>query len=379
MSLLSIAGLAKSYGGVAALRNASLRVESGEVLALMGENGAGKSTLIRILAGAVAPDSGTIALGGAPVALGGPADAFRRGLRFIHQELNVIPGMSVAENLFLGRPYPTRWGALVDWPALFARARAALEALGVGHVPADAAMARLSVGDRLLVKIAATFLEEAPARLFVMDEPTAALTGAESERLFAIIARLRARGCGILYVSHRIDEVLLLADRITVLRDGETTATLDRAQASRGGLIALMTGRAPAESAPARSGAPGTRVALSVAGLGDGVLAGIAFELHEGESLGIAGLADSGQDRLLKALMGAATRGRVTIGGRQRRARNPAQAWEAGFAFVPRERRSEGLFLLHDVTSNVTLPHLGRLARFGAWLNLRAERAVAAE
>ena len=345
----------------------------------MGENGAGKSTLIKILAGAVAADSGTISLDGVAVDIRSPEDAHRRGLRFIHQELAIIPGMSVAENIFLGRSYPRRLGGFVDWRALSRRARAALEALGVGDVSAEAIMARLPVGDRMLVKIAATFLEDvSPARLFVMDEPTAALTAEESERLFRIIAQLQRRGCGILYVSHRIDEVLRIADRLVVLRDGETRATLSAGDATRSGLIELMTGRAPAESsAPAI--AARSSVALSVRRLGGGDLQDVSFDLREGEILGIAGLADSGQDQLLNGLMGGAARGEISIGGKTARVRDPARAWELGLAYVPRERRSEGLFLLQDITRNVVLPHLRQLSRFGVFLNRRAEGARAGE
>ncbi len=380
-SLLSISHLTKSYGGVAALKDASLALEAGEVLALMGENGAGKSTLIKILAGAVAPDGGTIALNGDPVTITSPRDAHRRGLRFIHQELNIVAQLSVAENIFLGRPYPTRLGGFVDWRKLHARARAALDGLGVTDVAADAIMARLPVGDRMLVKIAATFLEDlaAPARLFVMDEPTAALNGEESERLFRIIAELQRRGCGVLYVSHRIDEVLRISNRIIVLRDGETRATLASSDASKAALIELMTGRDHAEAYASRGATTGAGVALSVENFSGGDLRDISFELREGEILGVAGLANAGQDRLLKALMGRAKRGKVSIGGKVSRARSPAESWKQGLAYVPRERRAEGLFLLHDVTRNIVLPHLGRLKRFGAFVNRRAERATVSD
>ena len=234
MRLLSIGGLRKAYGGVLALNNASLELRAGETLALVGENGAGKSTLIKILAGAVAPDDGEIRVEGARTSFRNPEEAHQRGLRFIHQELNVVSGLSVAENIFLGRVYPRRLG-LVDWRALNGRARAALAALGVEHVAPETIASKLAVGDRMLVKIASAFLEDdaARARIFVMDEPTAALTGEESERLFKIVSALRARGCGILFVSHRLDEVLDVADRITVLRDGEACATLNAKDATK--------------------------------------------------------------------------------------------------------------------------------------------------
>ena len=242
--LLSITGLAKAYGGAVALRGASLELNAGETLALMGENGAGKSTLIKILAGAVAADSGEIRLLGQLAAPKNPSDAHARGLRFIHQELNVVPSLSVAENIFVGRLYPLRFG-LVDWRALHTKARAALAALGVEHIAPNAIISRLPVGDRMLVKIASAFLEVegAPARIFVMDEPTAALNAEESARLFRIIEQLRASGCGVIYVSHRLDEVLAIADRIAVMRDGETRATLAAKDASKASLIELMTGR----------------------------------------------------------------------------------------------------------------------------------------
>ncbi len=234
MTLLSVSRLRKLYGGAVALKDASLELRAGETLALMGENGAGKSTLIKILAGAVAPDGGEIRWEGNPVRTASPMEAHRRGLRFIHQELNVVMALSVAENIFLGRAYPSRFG-LVDWRALHARASACLAALGVGHIAPAARLSRLSVGDRMLVKIAAAFLDDdaAPARLFVMDEPTAALAGPESERLFAVIAQLKLRNCGILYVSHRLDEVLAIADRITVLRDGESRASIPASAAPK--------------------------------------------------------------------------------------------------------------------------------------------------
>jgi ABC-type sugar transport system ATPase subunit len=373
--LLEITRLAKSYGGAPALRDASLTVGAGEVVALMGENGAGKSTLIKILAGAVPADSGDIRLDGAAAAAKSPRDAHRLGLRFIHQELAFAPSLSVAENIFLGRRYPRRLGAFVDWRELHARARAALDALGVTDVRETATMGRLPLGDRMLVKIAATFLEDeaAPARLFVMDEPTAALSNAEAQRLFRVIGELKRRGCGILYVSHRIDEVLALADRLVVLRDGQTQADLPAREIGRVGLIELMTGRSLGAASAARV-EPRGAVALAARGLSGGGLDDVSFEVREGEILGIAGLAESGQDQLLAALMGGAGRGVIEIGGRAVRVRDPARAWKLGLAYVPRERRSQGLFLGQDIIRNVVLPHLGVISRLGVWLDRRAER-----
>ena len=378
MSLLSIGHLRKAYGGATALKDASLELLAGETLALMGENGAGKSTLIKILAGAVQPDGGAIRIEGAEASLRGPQEAHRRGLRFIHQELNVVSALSVAENIFLGRVYPRRLG-FVDWPALNARASAALAALGVRHLSPKTIVARLPVGDRMLVKIAAAFLEDeaSRARIFVMDEPTAALTKEESERLFHIIGALRARACGILFVSHRLDEVLGVADRISVLRDGETCATLDAKDATKARLIEFMTGRKDLSGARSRAPPRGAPVVLSVDGLAGEGLSDISFELHKGEILGFTGLAGAGHERLIRALVASAGAGTVTLEGAPAALRGPADAWARGIALTPRERRAEGLLLRQDVASNISLPHLQRLSRVSFFLDRRKERARA--
>jgi ABC-type sugar transport system ATPase subunit len=377
MTLLTVSGLQKAYAGAVALRNASLELAAGETLALMGENGAGKSTLIKILAGAVAPDGGDVRLDGAPIAVRSPDEAHRLGFRFIHQELNVVPGLSVAENLFLGRAYPRRLG-LVDWGALNERARDALKTLGVEHVAPQTIVSRLPVGDRMLVKIAAAFLEDgAPARVFVMDEPTAALTAEESQRLFRIIEVLRERGCGVIYVSHRLDEVLAIADRITVLRDGETRATLTAGEATKTRLIELMIGREASEAASPAGPSPEARIALKVEALNGHGLADVAFELKRGEILGVAGLADSGAERLTRALVESAGRGRLTLDGAPLTLDGPADAWAKGFALAPRERRAEGLLLMQSIADNIALPHLRRFARARWFVNRAAERARA--
>ncbi len=380
MSLLSVSHLRKAFGGAVALRDAYLELRAGETLALMGENGAGKSTLIKILAGAVAPDGGSIRLDGAPAALRDPGEAHRRGFRFIHQELNVAPRLSAAENIFLGRRYPHRFG-LVDWRALNARAHAALKALDVDYISARTSMSRLSVGDRMLVKIAAAFLEDsgAPARIFVMDEPTAALSGEESARLFRIINSLRRRGCGIVYVSHRLDEVLAIADTISVLRDGETRATLAGREATKAKLIELMTGHKPATAVHAIAPHEANRIVLSAHGISGGGLQDLSFELRAGEILGFAGLAGAGADRLTSVLMSSPRTGRLTLDGAPVVLGGPADAWKRGIALAPRERRVQGLLPAFDIASNVSLPHLAWLKRLGVFLDRRAERARAAE
>ena len=367
-----------------ALRSASLSLQGGEVHALMGENGAGKSTLIRLLAGLEPADAGQITMDGASLRLTGPADAAAAGLRFLHQEVQVVPGLSVAENMHLAHPLPRRWG-LVDWHRLYRAAGAALGDLGIGHIDPRTGMARLGPGDRMLARIAATLIAGPGPEpwLYVLDEPTAALSHAEAEQLFAVIGRLKARGAGVLYVSHRMDEVIRLADRVTVLRDGAHVSTVDRAAVDRGRIIRDMTGREAGALFPPRAQGLGPAV-LQVAGLAVPPLTGVEFAVHAGEVLGLAGLAGSGRNLLLKALIGAVPRkGRVILNGRDI-APTPDAAWAAGIAYVPRDRRAEGVMLSHGLGRTVTLPHLraltrrGMLAR-GGFLDHAAQARVTAD
>jgi ribose transport system ATP-binding protein len=351
-ALLSLDSVSKAYAGVPALRGVTLAVATGEIHALMGENGAGKSTLIKILAGVVAPDTASIAIEGKAVSIESPAAAHRLGLRFIHQELNVVPALSVAENIAMGQRYPTRGGVFVDWARLNALAEQALRTLGITHIDPRERMARLSVGDRMLVKISAAFLSEAgaPARLYVMDEPTAALTREESEQLFRVLRGIRDAGNSVLYVSHRLDEVMALCDRATVLRDGRAIDSGRLGEITHDDLVAMMIGRKVEDAYPARTAAPSAEIAYQGGGL----------TVRKGEIVGIAGLAGQGQTELLRAIFGA-----------------PGKAWAQGVAYVPRERRSEGLVTSRPIFENITLPHLQSQALGGTWLAPRRERAFA--
>ncbi|MEP2745917.1 sugar ABC transporter ATP-binding protein [Bauldia litoralis] len=381
MSLLALEGVSKAYAGVPALRSVSLDIAPGEIHALMGENGAGKSTLIKILAGVVAPDEAAIAVEGRAVTIDGPNAAFAHGLRFIHQELNVVPTLSVAENIFLGRPYPRRLGGLIDWRQLAEQARQALARLGISHIDPRRKMGRLGTGDRMLVSISTAFLdtEGAAAKIYVMDEPTAALTGDESEGLFAVLRAIRRAGGSVIYVSHRLDEVMQLCDRVTVLRDGAVIATRPIAETPQDEIIRMMIGRAVDHAYPEPMAAVGDEAALMVDELAGDGLDPVSFAVKKGEIVGLAGLAGAGQSEVLRLLMGADTvrGGRVRIGGIEGRATDPAAAWRSGLAYVPRERRSEGLVLSRPITENITLAHLGSFSRGGAVLARRRERAIA--
>lgn len=376
MPELRLTGLVKTFGPARALDGAALSLRGGEVHALMGENGAGKSTLIRILAGLETADAGRVTLDDAPLRLGTPALAEAAGFRFLHQELQVVPTLPVAENMHLARDYPQRFG-LVDWRALRQAAREALARLGVTHIDPRAAMGSLGPGDQMLVRIAATLLAGGASRpwAYVMDEPTAALTGAEAARLFEAIATLKAAGAAVLYVSHRMDEVMMLADRITVLRDGAHVATRDRAATSRDEIIRDMTGRDMADLFPPRVGGAGNPV-LSVRDLRAEGVGPVSFDVAAGEIVGIAGLSGSGRGALLRALVGAVPRaGDLALRGRPL-ANSPAGTWAQGLAYVPRERRSEGIMPRRALAETVALPHLSRLSRLGFFRRHEAARLV---
>lgn len=381
-SLLTLSGAHKSYAGIPALVDAALDLRAGEVHALMGENGAGKSTLIKILAGVLSPDSIHITLRGQPAFIHHAQDAFNLGLRFIHQELNVVPQLSVAENVFLSQPYPTRAGVLVNWNKLNQRARQVLVQLGVSHISPRDQMARLSPGDQMLVSIARAFVGDdtgsshSAASIYVMDEPTAALTGQETATLFKVIDGLRARGCAVLYVSHRMDEIFKIADRVTVMRDGRVVDTRPKADVTSADLIRMMTGRALQQVYPPREMPPDDRTLLDVQGLETSAVRDVSFQLKAGEILGVAGLAGAGRTELLRAIMGVdrLRAGSILLEGKLLPGRSPTAAWSHGIAFLPEERRSQGLILTRPISNNVTLPGLRHFSRGSFFLDHRAER-----
>ncbi|MFN3644327.1 MAG: sugar ABC transporter ATP-binding protein [Gemmobacter sp.] len=359
-----------------ALRDVTLMLAPGRVRALMGENGAGKSTLIRLIAGVVPADAMRVERDGAPVPLRSPADAARAGFRFIHQELNVVPGLSVAENVALGHPVPRRFGVLVDWPQLRAQARAALDLIGAGHIDPGRPMAGLGTGDRMLARIASALLPVPGAAdpcLYVLDEPTAALTAAESEKLYAAIARLTAAGAAVLFVSHRMNEVMRICDDVTVLRDGRHVLTAPLRETAQDAVIAAMTGRAVSDAVPPRAAPHGTAVVVRAEGVATPALRALDFALAEGEILGVAGLEGAGQTALMRLLLGLEPlrAGRMTVLGAPP-PRSPARAWAWWIAYVPRERRAEALMLTMPVRDNMLVPHWGH---HGPLARPRAEAA----
>lgn len=379
MTFLALENVTKTYGRARALDGAALHVRSGEVHALMGENGAGKSTIIKILAGVVQPDTCQLLLDGQPATIRSAQDAFDHGFRFLHQELNVVPHLSVAENIVLGRRYPRRLGLVVDWKVLNARASDALAKLHVDHIDVSKKMARLSTGDQMLVKIASLLVSggDRPARLYVMDEPTAALTGDETEKLFRVIAELKATGAAILYVTHRMNEVTQICDRVTVFRDGQHIKTKDIGDTNRSEIIQLMTGRDMADAYPPRRDGPGSAISVRCQGLATKHVSGLNFDLNDGEILGVAGLANSGQAELLHALLGVDRQnsGSFALAGQTKRIAGPPEAWASRIAYIPRERRREGLMLRRSIIDNIVLPHLNRFKGFMGLMSRRRERS----
>ncbi len=394
---LQVRQASKAYDGVPALSEAGLDLFGGEVHGLVGENGAGKSTLIKLLAGLERPDAMSTRLQGRAVAITDSAAAYRLGLRFIHQELNIVPALSVAENLFINNPLPRWAGAFVDWRALHHAAGDALEQLGIGHINLRGPAARLSTGDAMLVKIASAFIG-APRQkrplIYVMDEPTAALNNAEVALLFDVIARLRERGHALLYVTHRLHELFQIAQRVTVMRDGRVINSHAIAETSPDELISEMTGRevsaaekradaceragpSGADAAP-RQSAPGL---LEVRDISTDAIVDADFALAAGEVVGVAGLAGSGRSELLHALFGIdrLTQGSIRLQGETLRGLSPTLAWARGIAFLPEERRSQGLVLGQRISHNISLPHLDRLSFLRAFTRPRQEAARSEE
>jgi ribose transport system ATP-binding protein len=350
-------GIAKTFPGVQALADVALSLNGGEVLALVGENGAGKSTLMKILAGGLAADAGEILIDGKRVTIDTPRAAERLGIGMIYQEFNLVAQMTAVENLVLGDE-PTRRGFL-DTSAALDRARRIFAELKIAmplHVP----VGRLSVGQQQLVEIAKVLSKR--ARIIVMDEPTAALTENEIERLFALVKRLKASGNGIVYISHRLEELARIADRVTILRDGRVVETRAERTFSEDEIVAAMVGRQVDAHYPQLPPVPeGAPVVLEVRGLSRPPLVnGVNLQVRAGEIVGFAGLIGAGRTEILRAIAGADVprAGDVLIDGRVARIRSPIDAIGAGIAFITEDRKAQGLVLGMSVRENVTLAHL---------------------
>ena len=362
--MLTATHVARSFSGIRALADASLEVRAGEIHALVGENGAGKSTLVNILTGALAPDAGRIVLDGAPVDIFTPQHARQLGIVAIHQHPALFPDLSVAENLAIGLE-DARWWSRVDWRGRRARARDLLAAVGA-RIDVDREAASLSLPEQQLVEMARAL--GARARVLLLDEPTASLTPQEVDRLFALLADVKASGTALVYISHRLEELPRLADRVTVLRDGRTVSTHQMADVNQARVIQLMVRREVASVYPPRDTRVGDvvleldRLTSASAGIHD-----VTLSVRQGEIVGLAGLVGAGRTELARVLFGLEPidSGRMRLGGRDVAPRSPAEAIAAGIAYLPEDRRRHGVVLDLPVTSNLTMATLSRVARHG--------------
>jgi rhamnose transport system ATP-binding protein len=390
-ALLGLEGVSKSYGAVPALRDVRLELHAGEAHALVGENGAGKSTLVKILAGVHAPDTGTMTFDGRPLVLNGPADARAAGIAVIYQEPTLFPDLTVAENIFMGRQ-PTRSLGRIDHAAVRARTRALFDRLGVALDP-DRPARGLSIADQQLVEIAKALAfndrvgeQQGPQlartavanRIFVMDEPTAALSGVEVERLFGVARSLRDSGAAVLFISHRFDEIFALCQTITVLRDGQWVSTDPAADLTVERVVRKMVGRDVSSLFPKQDTAI-RDVRLDVRGLTSiGSFTDVSFTVRGGEIVALAGLVGAGRSEVVRAIFGIDRydAGEVHVDGKRLRPANTDAAIAAGLALVPEDRRQQGLVMELSVERNQTLPRRWKLSSFG-FLGGTAERAAA--
>ena len=367
---------AKSFGAVQALVDGSIELYPGEAHALVGENGAGKSTLVKILAGVYQPDAGSLLADGLQITLNGPAAALAAGIAVIYQEPALFPDLSVAENMFIGRQ-PLGSGRRIDRRAMRTEAAAIFARLGVALDPARIARG-LSIADQQVVEIGKAISLE--ARVIVMDEPTAALSAAEVDRLFDVVRALRAAGTAVLFISHRLEEVFALCQRVTVMRDGRQVLSRELEGLVAGDLVRAMVGRELAERPPGEQVAPGEPLLTVDRLTREGVFTDISFTVRAGEIVALAGLVGSGRSEVARAIFGIDRydAGAVTLRGQRLRRGSPTGAMAAGVGFVPEDRRQQGLVMDMSVQQNVALASLGRL-RHGGLIRASAERAMAAD
>ncbi|HTJ95376.1 MAG TPA: sugar ABC transporter ATP-binding protein [Pararobbsia sp.] len=374
--ILDIQGIAKSYGATIAVRRVSFDIEPGEVHALLGENGAGKSTIVKVLSGIVAPDTGTLTLDGRAYRPADPMAARAAGVSTAFQELSLLPNLSVAENLMLPRQARGKAG-LVSVSNSRDRAAAMLAQYGLAHIHPAVMVSALSLAEKQRVEIMRAVARQ--PRLLVLDEPTAAL--ADPTWLFDILERITAAGTGVLYISHRLSEVRRLCRRGTVLRNGESIETVSLAGIDDAGIFKMMVGSAARDAHATRSQAPvATPEAFGVTSLCGGQVKDISLSVRQGEIVGVAALEGQGQRDLFRMLAGLTPvrSGEIRVDGRVVRLTSPADAARAGIGFVPEERKTEGVFLGLRTDSNMALPMLGKLGRFGI-VNSRREKAAVNE
>jgi ribose transport system ATP-binding protein len=369
-------GITKRFPGVLALENAHLFVESGECLGLVGENGAGKSTLMKILSGAQAADSGTIQLDGKPKSVDSPITARRLGIAMIYQELNLLPELSVAENIFLGHEVMNGSLGWLDRRSMIEQSENLLASFGQ-HLSGQALVKHLGLAQQQVVEIAKAL--SIRSRILIMDEPSAILTGRELNELFELIRRLKQQGVAIIYISHRLEEIFEICDRVTIMRDGRTVHTGVPSRMSQDEIIRWVVGREVETVSPRQDAASGDEVLRLEGVCQPGKLHDIHLQLHRGEILGLTGLVGAGRTELARVIFGAGGpfQGKIYLEGEIVDLRSPRQAIDAGIGFLTEDRKGQGLVLNMEVGENITLANLGRLTRAGL-VDTLAERRIGA-
>ena len=375
--IVALRGIEKSFGPVQVLRGVDFDLRPGEVHALMGENGAGKSTMIRLMSGAHQPNTGTVEVDGSPVRFAGPGEAKAAGIAVVHQELLLFPAMTVAENIFLGHA-PRNGRGLLDWNEMRRKARAILDRLDCPELDVDDKVSHLSVANRQRVEIARALSRD--ARVLIMDEPTAALAEADVRRLLDVVRSLRSEGVGIVYVSHRMNEIFEIADRITVLRDGKTIDTRNADDVTEAALVSMMVGRDIDQLFP-KDTIPLGETVLEVRNLAHaGKVRDVSFSVRAGEILGIAGLVGSGRTELAQTIFGVtpATSGDILIDGAPVSVGSVREAIAHRIAYVPEDRAQHGLVRPQTIRENVSMAILNRLTRRGV-VDTARETQIAAD
>ncbi|WP_416176796.1 sugar ABC transporter ATP-binding protein [Dialister sp.] len=358
---IQMVGICKSFGTNKVLGGVNLHIRPGEVHALMGENGAGKSTLMNILTGIHKADAGTILVDGKEVTFRNNKDAEEHGIAFIHQELNIWPNLTVLENLFLMNQPKTRFGT-IDFKKMHEMAEAKCKEIGI-DLPLDEVAGDCSVGQQQMTEITRSLMLD--AKTVIMDEPTAALTERETDRLFDVMKKLKARGVSIIYISHRMEEVFSNCDTITVMRDGQTISSRPTEETNMDQIVGDMVGRVMSEYYPARTNVPGDEIFRVEGFTQPGVFRDISFNLRKGEILGVAGLMGAGRTEIMRAIFGVDPHkeGKLFFEGKKIHINNPRDAIKAGFGFITENRKTEGLILDFSIERNIALPSEERLAK----------------
>ncbi len=371
---IEMKGINKAFGTNQVLKNAGFLLRDGEVHALMGENGAGKSTLMKILTGVYTKDAGTVIVDGKEVEYHNPQEAEKAGIVFIYQELNVMFDLTVEENLFMGKEITKGFG-ICDKKAMRKKAKEILDKLGV-NIPVGATMSELSVGQQQMIEICKALMVD--AKVIIMDEPTAALTQSETEALFQVIQSLRQKGVSMVYISHRMEEIFELCDRITVLRDGSYIGTEEIKDVDMNDIVKMMIGREIGERFPARDVRLGGEVLKVEKLTKHGVFHDVSFSVRAGEVLGVSGLMGAGRTEIMQSIFGnmSIDSGNIYIEGKEIQIKNPSQAIKAGIGFITEDRKTEGLMLEKSIEENVSLANLGKVSRNNAVLSSSSEDAL---